>query len=306
MCDKQSQNGGISKMKESNIISEVHISDQEYDKVIVAEVGISSDEAKKYIEIMAHLDNFEKKFSVKVLHIEVSGYVNFYNSSTEEISGNVFKEIDNTEYVNQQNQLREGIRTHIDRVKIWNDQILFAAYIKNTNIEIETTAFSIKHLKSICNESNEDEEVDQCIVCGTLIDDLDEEEIVETELGKFCYGCYHDGSFKKCNICGKHHLVDEMLYDEKKDQYTCHSCHLSKGKENDGKYYCPVCKKYTDRINEILDEGKYIEHRLWQNGSYDLVDTSLETDMLGFSMYCPTCNTRLDNLPNQKELRKAE
>lgn len=74
-------------------------------------------------------------------------------------------------------------------------------------------------------------EVKQCIICGTLIDDLDPEDVVKIKQGYLCKGCFAEEWFKRCDRCGEYEFENNIYYIEEEDSYLCKSCYQKRGKD---------------------------------------------------------------------------
>ena len=81
----------------------------------------------------------------------------------------------------------------------------------------------------MAKEKHNSNSPEQCIICGTIIEDLAEDDVVQIDSGKLCYGCFNEGWFKKCEICDKYIFESEAEFDEEKDQYLCKQCIKKKG-----------------------------------------------------------------------------
>ncbi len=85
---------------------------------------------------------------------------------------------------------------------------------------MEAVSKSVKSEKPFIGD-----EPEQCIICGTFLDDLDPEEIVTIEQGRLCRGCFNEGWFKQCSVCGRYEFEDSILYLEDRDVYFCERCY---------------------------------------------------------------------------------
>ena len=74
----------------------------------------------------------------------------------------------------------------------------------------------------------------QCILCGTIVADLEPEDVVTIQYGDICIGCLNEGYFKRCSICNKYEFEDQVIYSDQNNTYTCKSCFK---KQSDGE--CP-------------------------------------------------------------------
>ena len=65
----------------------------------------------------------------------------------------------------------------------------------------------------------------QCIICGTLIDDLDPEDFTKIKQGYICNDCLADGWFIKCEQCGDYEFENDVSFIEEEDLFLCKSCY---------------------------------------------------------------------------------
>ena len=78
--------------------------------------------------------------------------------------------------------------------------------------------------------SKEPDTFEQCIICGTIFDEENRDDIVSINHGNLCIGCFQEGWFKQCKKCGKYEFEDACHCCEENDTYICHDCY-TKGKQ---------------------------------------------------------------------------
>ena len=66
--------------------------------------------------------------------------------------------------------------------------------------------------------------IHQCIICGTSIDDLEEDDFIQTQHGPLCKGCLDEKWFIKCHFCGEYEFESRVHYIDEKDYYVCDNC----------------------------------------------------------------------------------
>lgn len=74
--------------------------------------------------------------------------------------------------------------------------------------------------------------IHQCIICGTSIDDLEEDEYIETQYGYLCNGCLAEKWFIKCHSCGEYEFETCIKYLDDEDIYLCNACLMKRENKN--------------------------------------------------------------------------
>jgi len=253
-------------MKTLKLLSPVNVSDEYFSDNVIAVIEITKEQAKKYLELMNQITLLEKTHLVTILHICITGFADFRLANSLSLDYCLFSESDKVMFEMKTELLDDSVRTEINSIKLWQDQIVFWCYVKNTDIQLETLAISKATLKAFTDnpegwfiqtnksetastqivddypegllksedesesaityevDENPEEELQLCIICGTILNDLEQEDIVETNLGKLCIGCLKEGQLQQCSKCGNYSLEDRIFYSDYEDKVYCADC----------------------------------------------------------------------------------
>lgn len=96
----------------------------------------------------------------------------------------------------------------------------------------------MERTKNIMEKLNEEKplfepapSIHQCIICGTSIEDLEEDDYIKIQYGYLCKGCLDEKWFVKCDKCGEYEFEASANYIDEEDIFLCNPCYLKRVKD---------------------------------------------------------------------------